>query len=98
MRNLGLLLNTIGKYLDVVSVGNLHQAYPLTNGIKSERHECGHVALLGNSYNICNFLVEMLTYKQTIKLSFGRNKFSRRSLQNLETKAHLWKKSRGKTD
>ena len=58
----------------------------------------GHVTLPGNSYNICNFLVEMLTYKQTIKLSFGRNKFSRRTLQNLETKAHLWKKSRGKTD
>ena len=43
----------------------------------------------GNSYNISNFLVEMLTYKQTIILTFGRNKFSKRTLQNLETRAHF---------
>ena len=52
----------------------------------------------GNSYNICNFLVEMLTYKQTIILTFGRNKFSKRTLQNLETRAHFWEKSRDQID
>ena len=30
-------------------------------------------------YNVCNFLVEISTFKQDIKLTFGRNKFGKRT-------------------
>ena len=32
------------------------------------------------NYNVCNFLVEMSTFKQAIKLSFGRKKFDKRTV------------------
>ena len=42
----------------------------------------GHVTFPGTSYNICNFLVEMLKFKQSITLRFGRNKFGKKAVQN----------------
>ena len=35
---------------------------PLINGITSWRHECGHMTFPGKFYDLCNFLVEMLTF------------------------------------
>ena len=70
-------IRTIYKYLDMVSVGNLHWGYPLKNGDTRWRHECGRMTFPGTSYNVCNFLVEMSTFKQLIKLTSGRNKVSK---------------------
>ena len=36
--------------------------------------------------NVCNFLAEMATFKQAIKLTFGRNKFGKRTVQDLQTR------------
>ena len=36
----------------------------------------------GIFYNVCNFFVEMLKFKQSIKLTFEHNKFSKRTVQN----------------
>ena len=48
------------------------------------RHECGQLTFPGTPYNVCNFLVEMSTFKGAIKLTFGRNKFGKRAAQNLQ--------------
>ena len=52
-------------------------------------HECDHMNFSGTSYNVCNVLVEMSTFKQAIKLNFGRNKFGKRRVQNLHTRIHF---------
>ena len=52
-------------------------------------HEWGHVTFRRISYYFCNFLVEMSTFKQAIKLTFGRNKFGKRTMQNLQTRIHF---------
>ena len=45
-----------------------------------------------SSYNVCNFLVEISTFKQAIKLTFGRNKFGKRTVQNLQARIHFQEK------
>ena len=40
-------------------------------------HECGQVIFPGTSYDVSNFLIEMLTFKQAIMLTFGSNKFGK---------------------
>ena len=72
-----LLKIFIGKYIDTVSA-ECHEC-----------HECGHVTFPGTSYNVCNFKVEMSTFKQAIKLSFRRNKFGKRKVQNLQTRIYF---------
>ena len=44
---------------------------------------CGHVTFPGTSYDVLNFL-EISTYKQAIKLTFGRNKFDKRTVKNFQ--------------
>ena len=39
------------------------------------------------SYDVYNFLVEIS--KQAIKLTFGRNKFGKRKVQNLQARIHF---------
>ena len=47
----------------------------MVNKVTRWRHERGHMNFTGTSNNVCNFLVEMLKFKQSIKLTFPRNKF-----------------------
>ena len=91
-------LHTIGKYLDMVSVGNLHSGYHLIKGVARWRHECAHVTFSGTSYNVSNLLVEMSKLKQAIKLTFWRYKFGKRAVQNLQNRIHLQKKSCNQVD
>ena len=56
------------------------------------------VTFHGTSYNVCNFLVKMATFKQAMKLTFGCNKFGKRAVQNLRTRIHFYKKSRNQVD
>ena len=68
---------------------NLHWGYLLKNGAARRRHECSHATFPGTSYDMCNFLVEMSTFRQAIKLTFGRNKFCKKKVQNLQTRIHF---------
>ena len=43
-------------------------------------------------YNVCNFLVDMSTFTQAIKLVF-RHKFRKKTVQNKQVRIHFWKKS-----
>ena len=40
----------------------------------------------------------MPVFKQARKVTFGRNKFGKRTVQNLLTRKHFWKKSRDQID
>ena len=40
----------------------------------------------------------MSIFKKAIKLTFGRNKFGKRTVQNLLTRKYFWKKSRDQID
>ena len=64
-------IHTVCKYFDMASVGSLHWGYLL----KRWRHECDRVNFLGTFYSVFNFLVEISTFKQAIKLTFGPKKF-----------------------
>ena len=68
------------------------------NGVTTSRHEYGHMTFPGTSYNMCNFSVEMSTFKQAKKLTFGCNKFGKRAVQNLPTRIYFQKKSRDEVD
>ena len=54
--------------------------------------------LPGTSCDMCNILVEMSTFKEAIKLTFGCNKFSKRLVQNLPTRIKKKKKSGDQID
>ena len=47
---------------------------------------------------LCNFLPEMSTFTSAIKLTFGRNGFSKKTICNLQTRIHFSKKSRNQVD
>ena len=72
-------IHTTDKYIDMVSVANLHSGYHLVNRATVWRHKCGHVTFPGTSFNVSNFLVEMPKFKQAIKLTFGCNKFGKKN-------------------
>ena len=55
----------------------------MINGVARWPHECVHMTFPGTSYNICNFLVEVSTFKQAIKFAFRSNKFGKSTEQNL---------------
>ena len=91
-------VNTICKYLNMVSIGNLSWRYYFEKWVNRWRHECRHVAFSGTSYNVLKLLVELSTFKQAIKLIFWRNKFGKRTVQNVQTRIHFLKKSRNQVD
>ena len=86
-------LHTIGKYLDMVSVGNLHSGYHLIKGVARWRHECAHVTFSGTSYNVSNLLVEMSKLKQAIKLTFWRYKFGKKAVYKIYRTECIFRKS-----
>ena len=90
-------IHTIGKYLDMVSAGNLHLGYSWINGVTKWRHYCDHVTFHGTSYNVCNFLVEVSTFKQAISLVFWCNKLGRKT-SKFTDQIHFQKKSRDQVD
>ena len=49
-------------------------------------HWCGCVTFPGTSYNVCSFLVEMSTFTKSMELTFGGNKFVKRTVQSLHTR------------
>ena len=59
---------------------------PLTNGVARSCHECDHVTFPWISYDVCNFLIEILKFKQAIQMTFGRNKCDKRTAKNLKTR------------
>ena len=61
------------KFHDMVSIRNLHWRYLLMNGAYRWRQECGHVTF-PETYDMCNFLLEMSTSTQAINLTFARKK------------------------
>ena len=70
----------------------------LINGVTRSRHESGHVTFPGTSYNAFNFLVEMSTFKQVIKLSFGCKKFGTAAVEDIQARIKFLKKSRDQVD
>ena len=46
----------------------------------------GHVTCLWISYDVCNFLIEILKFKQAIKMTFMCNKCDKRTAKNLKTR------------
>ena len=69
-------MRTICKYHDMASVEKLYWGYPSINGACRCLHECDHITFttFAAFYNVCNFLVDMSTFTQAIKLVF-RHKF-----------------------
>ena len=61
------------KFHDMVSIRNLHWRYLLMNGAYRWRQECGHVTF-PETYDMCNFLLEMSTSTQAINLTFACKK------------------------
>ena len=84
-------LHVVYKYFDRVSVRNLHWVYLLKNGhnMTPWMWSCD---FSWNFLQRFNFLVEMLTFKQGIKVTSGRNRFGKRTVQNLQTRMHFSKK------
>ena len=52
----------------------------------------------GTSHNMWNFLVEMSTFKQVIKLNFECNKFGKNAAHNLPIRIHFQKMPRDEVD
>ena len=52
----------------------------------------------GGCFWIFNFLLEITTSTQAIKLKFGRDKFAERTVYNLQARTHFSKKSRDQVD
>ena len=90
-------IHTTGNFQDMVSVGGLHW-YPLINEVTRWHHEFGHVTFPGTFYNVCNLLVQVSTFEQVLKLTFGRNKFGKRTVQSLQTRIKKKKKSLDQVD
>ena len=72
----------------MVSVENLNWGYPLIDGVTRWHHESRRVTFPGTSCNMYNFLVDMSTFKQAIKMKMGRNKFAKMAVKNLQTVTH----------
>ena len=89
-----LFLRTICKYHDMASVEKLYWGYPSINGACRCLHECDHITFttFAAFYNVCNFLVDMSTFTQAIKLVF-RHKFRKKTVQNKQVRIHFLKKS-----
>ena len=87
-------MRTICKYHDMASVEKLYWGYPSINGACRCLHECDHITFttFAAFYNVCNFLVDMSTFTQAIKLVF-RHKFRKKTVQNKQVRIHFLKKS-----
>ena len=87
-------MRTICKYHDMASVEKLYWGYPSINGACRCRHECDHMTFTTFTafYNVCNFLVDMSTFTQAIKLVF-RHKFRKKTVQNKQVRIHFLKRS-----
>ena len=87
-------MRTICKYHDMASVEKLYWGYPSINGACRCRHECDNMTFTTfiAFYNVCNFLVDMSTFTQAIKLVF-RHKFRKKTVQNKQVRIHFLKKS-----
>ena len=70
-----LLYMLLGNVLALYQLETYIKGYPLIKGITRWRNECDHKTFPGTSDKMCNFLVEMSTFKQAIKLTFWHNKF-----------------------
>ena len=79
-------IHTICKYLWHGITWKLTLRIPLTNGVARSCHECDHVTFPWISYDVCNFLIEILKFKQAIQMTFGRNKCDKRTAKNLKTR------------
>ena len=92
-------MRTICKYHDMASVEKLYWGYPSINGACRCLHECDHITFttFAAFYNVCNFLVDMSTFTQAIKLVF-RHKFRKKTVQNKQVRIHFLKKSRDQTE
>ena len=86
MHNFWLLFFTYYRHVSWHSISwkLTLKGYPLINGVTRWRHNV--VAWL---FNVYNFLVEMSTFKLAIKLTFGRNKFDKRTVQYLQTRIYF---------
>ena len=73
--------------------GSSQAQLAITYGVTRWRHEGRYVISPGISYDVCNFLVEMSTFKQAIKLTFGRNNFGKKKLKNLQARIRFQKNS-----
>ena len=78
----------------MASVEKLYWGYPSINGACRCLHECDHITFttFAAFYNVCNFLVDMSTFTQAIKLVF-RHKFRKKTVQNKQVRIHFLKKS-----
>ena len=87
-------MRTICKYHDMASVEKLYWGYPSINGACRCLHECDHIIFttFAAFYNVCNFLVDMSTFTQAIKLVF-RHKFRKKTVQNKQVRIHFLKQS-----
>ena len=87
-------MRTICKYHDMASVEKLYWGYPSINGACRCLHECDHITFttFAAFYNVWNFLVDMSTFTQAIKLVF-RHKFRKKTVQNKQVRIHFLKKS-----
>ena len=47
---------------------------------------------------LCNFLLEISTFRSAVKLTFGHNRFGKRTVYNKQTRMHFRKKSREQVD
>ena len=87
-------MRTICKYHDMASVEKLYWGYPSINGACRCLQECDHITFttFAAFYNVCNFLVDMSTFTQAMKLVF-RHKFRKKTVQNKQVRIHFLKKS-----
>ena len=83
------LANTLLYILFKKILTRCHWGYLLKNGVTRRHHECGHATFPGTSYDMCNFLVELSTFRQAMKMTFGCNKFCKKTVQNLQTRTHF---------
>ena len=81
-------IHTIYKFHGTVLAGNSHWGYLLISGVY--RHVMNAVMWhFLKHFLLSNFLIEMSTFTSAMKLSFGRNRFGKRTMYNLQTKIHF---------
>ena len=90
-------IHSIYKFYGMVSVENLHWVYLLINGVYRYRYEHCH-ATFPRIILLYNFLLEISTFTTAIKLTFGWNRFGKKTEYNLQTRTHFYKKSRDQVD
>ena len=77
---------------------SVYWKYPVINGFYRWHHDCAHIAFLGNTfwyataYLKCQQTIKSQISTQTIKFRSGRNKFSKETMWNLQTRI-LFRKS-----